>query len=910
MISTYNKTILGRGIILMKVTTKRYVFLAYTILFAILCMIVFYPFYSNHISLVWGPHGMDGLSQHLASLTYCGEYIRNLFLNLIHGNFHLPMWDNSIGYGSDILSSLNYYAIGDPLNLIYAFSNKYNAEYFYNFMIIFRAYLAGISFIIFGCYLKKNPHGILVGSLTYVFSGVFLISGIRHPFFINPMIYLPLLIMGVEKIYRKERPYLFTIIVAISAISNFYFFYMLTVAAVIYAFIRFPVYKENGFFRTLAHFSGWYILGIGLSMIILLPVLFGFFGNARSTSTINYFNIFLYQKAFYKSIIQQSIGYQPVERGTSLNYIALAYLAVIILFLKRSKERFAYKTSLIIAVIAVLFPILGYILHAFTYPTNRWSFILALVIGLIVTEVYEDFLTLTNIQKFGIFIGIAFYYFVYKRTASDMDDMKLAVLVLILTAIVLILVNELHFLSKFHLRHFLMYGLVGLSISISAFAHYSLRLSKIVLKYVPSQTAYDHLCGPEAKILSEAKIKNNKLDRVESNNSKIPNWGLIEHIPTTTNYFSITDKNVSDTLMDFGLTQYQYKFKFKRMDLRTNLMNLYHVKYIVASNKNHKKIPSEYKLIKKNAESKLYENKKILPFGYSYQTYITEEQYKKLNSAQKEDVLLQSAVITDTSSVAIKKSFYSDTTKAKDIGINYAFYKKHRKKQKINIKIPKNYISSHSYLYLQDVRTTPFNSGRNHILYNGKNNTSFSVVIGKHKYTLYNSEAGSTYDTGKRNYLIDIDTSKIDLSKDSSLSLILKTPAKYTIGKISIIQIDPAAQSKNLSTLKNAPHLTDISYDGANHFSGNISTKENRILCIPISYSKGWKATDNGKPVKLLKVNGMFCGVSLSSGKHHIKLDYTTPGLKIGACISLVSLIILLGLAIHKNQIKKCDHDI
>lgn len=888
----------------MKVSTKRYVFFTYTILFAILCMVVFYPFYINHISLVWGAHGMDGLSQHFTALTYYGEYIRNLFSNLLHGNFQLPMWDNSIGYGSDILSSLNYYAIGDPLNLIYAFSNKYNAEYFYNFMIIFRAYLAGISFILFGCYLKKNPHGILIGSLTYVFSGVFLLTGIRHPFFLNPMIYLPLLILGVEKIYRKERPYLFTIIIAISAMSNFYFFYMLTLAAVLYAIIRFPAYKEHGFFKTLIYFSGWYILGLGLSMIILLPVLIGFMGNARSASNVNYFNIFLYQKAYYGAVIKQSIGYSPMGRGTSLNFIALAYCAAIALLLKKSKKYFPYKASLIISVVAILFPILGYVMHAFTYPMNRWSFILAMVIASVLMEVYDDLFQLTRIQFIGIFIGIILYYVIYKRFAADEFDVKYALAILILTTFVLLLINLVPLISKWNLHHFLLYGLTLISICISGFFHFSTKTSKIVKSFIPSGTAYQTLCKMETSLLHSANVKNNRLDRIESNNSGNPNWGLIDHIPTTTNYFSITDKNVSSTLMDFGLTQYQYKFKFKRMDLRTNLMNLYHVKYIVASSKNHKKIPSEYKLIAKNTNGKLYENKNILPFGYSYKTYITEDKYKKLNSAQKEDVLLQSAVISDDPTIVNYKSIYTDTTKTTDIGTNYIFRKTHKKKKYIKIRIPKNYISTHSYLYLQNVRTTPFNSSRNHILYDAKNNTSFSVLIGKHKYTLYNGEAGSTYDTGKRDYLIDIDTSKIDVSKDSSLSLILKTPDQYTIGKISIIQMDPAAQNKNLSTLKSAPHLTNILYDGANHFSGDITTKGNRILCIPISYNKGWKASDNGKSVKLLKVNGMFCGFSLSSGKHHIQLDYTTPGLKIGACVSLVSLIILFGLAAHKKQPK------
>ena len=126
----------------MKQLNKKRIYIEYTILFLVLCLIAFFPFYHKGLSLIWGEGGSDGLSQHLNTLTYWGQYIRDFFNNLIHGQFKFPMWDNSIGYGSDILSTLNYYAIGDPINLIYIFSNKYNAEYFYDFAMILRLYLA------------------------------------------------------------------------------------------------------------------------------------------------------------------------------------------------------------------------------------------------------------------------------------------------------------------------------------------------------------------------------------------------------------------------------------------------------------------------------------------------------------------------------------------------------------------------------------------------------------------------------------------------------------------------------------------------------------------------------------------------------------------------------------------------
>ena len=882
----------------MKVTKKRYLFLTYTILFAILCMIVFYPFFTNHLSLIWGRSGEDGTSQHLASLLYYGDYIRTFFSNLIHGNFQFPMWNNSIGFGSDILTTLNYYAIGDPLNIVYVFANKANASYLYTFMTLFRAYLVGISFIIFGCYFKKNPYGILIGSFTYIFSGVFLNYAIRHPFFLNPMIYLPLLIIGVEKIYRKEKPYLFTIMVAISAMSNFYFFYMLTAVAVIYALIRFPVYKEAGFFKTLGRFAGWYILGLGLSMILLLPVIIAFMGNARSSSGVNYFSIFLYQRKYYQSLILQSIGFHLPGRGTSLNFIALAYCGGIVLLLKKSKERFPYKASLILGVVFTLFPIFAYVLHAFSYPMNRWHFALAFIIGAVLMEVYEDLLNLTLLQKIGIVFGIIFYYMAYKRYAEGALDVKYAAIILILTAIVLFVVNEIPFMSKFHLNHLLLLGLACFSVSFAGFGHYSTRLSKVINSYVAFDEAYDLLGEQEDSLFRSANIKVNQLDRVDAMNESIPNWGIIRNIPTTSNYYSITDKNVSDSLENLGLNQYQYKFKFKKLDMREGLLNLYHTKYIIINKLNGAKIPNGYKLIKSDDTHSLYENKNIVPFGYTYNTYVTEKDFEKANAVQREQTMTQNAVISDTSDIAsasLQKSSIANDLTTHDISTNFYYHKTKKKGKLVQIKVPKEYFNDQCYIYLQNVHMIPSNSGRNHILYTGKNNTRFRVGISGQTSTIFNAEQDSIYEIGNRNYLLEVNTNNIKKDqKYVTLSIIMSRSATYKIDKISVVQVNSKKQAAALNALKNNPHLTDISYDGANHFSGNIKTTDDRILCIPFAYSKGWKATDNGKSVKVIKVNGMFCGIVLKSGTHNIKLNYTTPGLKIGACISLLSLIILI----------------
>lgn len=885
----------------MKSSNKRNIYIEYTILFAVLCLIVFFPFYRKGLSLIWGVNGLDGLSQHLNAVTYWGEWIRNFLNHLIHGQFKIPMWDNSIGYGSDILSTLNYYAIGDPINLIYVFSNKYNAEYFYDFAMILRLYLAGLAFVSFGNYLKKDQFGTLFGSMAYIFSGYVMLGGLRHPFFLNPMIYLPLLIMGVEKIYRKERPYIFTITVAVAAISNFYFFYMLTAVTVIYAFIRFPNYKEDGFFKTLGRFAGWYLLGVGISALILLPVLIGFMGNARTNNGTNYFMKWFYTDKYYKAIILQWVGYKNFARATTLNYISLSYCSLIALFLKRDKKRMAYKAAAIISILCLVSPICSYMLHGFSYPMSRWVFAVSFMAGAVIMEVYPDLIALTKPQKIGILIGVIFYYVFYKINAADVERTQIAAHVLILTCIVLIIINEVRFISESSLKHWIMGAIVVGSVVTSAYGHFSLKVTKFTNQYLKSGTAYKTLCSKETKILNSKKKANDHLYRVDDVDSSILNWGLINRIPTTTNYFSITDGNVSQTLQDLGLNRYQYKFRFRRLDQRQGLSALFGVKYLIDNPSDTRKVSKEYKLIKEGKEVSLYENPNVFPFGYTYDTYLTKDQYDNLNALQKEEAMLHSVIVEDdhASISDLKPSDHQSDMKIKNIGTDYFIHKNKGGMKEIKIKIPKEDIKENAYLYLQGVRCERIGKkNTKHQIQEAINSNGFHVSIdGCNKY-LTIGEKNGTYDLGDREYLVKIPE---DI-KDNTVSLIFRKKDDYRIKKISIVWQDQKKLDQAINERKNSEHLENISYDGGNHFSGQITTSSSKMLCIPMVYNKGWKATDNGKPVKVEKVNGMFLGIHLDKGMHEIKLDYTTPGLKIGAVITMFSMIIFLGIYVKRKK--------
>lgn len=135
-------------------------FLLYSAAFLVCAALCYFWFIINKKTLIINS---DGWRQHFAAFVYFGKYGREILETLFETHkFVLPQWDFSIGLGSDILTTLHFYAIGDPLDLLSIACPAKYAAYLYSLLSLFRLYLAGLSFGAF-CFIKKQNH---VSSIT------------------------------------------------------------------------------------------------------------------------------------------------------------------------------------------------------------------------------------------------------------------------------------------------------------------------------------------------------------------------------------------------------------------------------------------------------------------------------------------------------------------------------------------------------------------------------------------------------------------------------------------------------------------------------------------------------------------------------------------------------------------------
>lgn len=894
---------------------RKYCYGVYTLMFLLMCIVAFLPFFTEGKSFVWGAGVEDGLSQHFSALAYYGEALREFFRNLLAGHPKLVMWDMSLGYGADILSTLNYYAIGDPLNLLYGFVSPKNTETMYDFMILLRMYLAGITFIMYARKMKKRSYGTVIGALVYVFSGFCFRLGLRHPFFINPMIYFPLLCLGIEKIYQRERPYVFIFAVCVSAMSNYYFLYMLTIFAVIYAWIRFYKYTEENkmknFFLTILKFGMYYTLGIAMAAVILLPSVIGFLGNGRYGNGADWKSLIVYPGKYYLLFIENFIGYGNMGSNTNAGYLPIVGIIVLFtLFSQRMKHK-KYRAAFIASIIALILPIFGYAFNGFSYANNRWAFALSFIVALLTAEMYPRLFVMSKRQQIGIGAGIIIYtVFCIIVNASGEEILKnkgiMAACGLIAVFYILLLIfQRLGYDTQKRIVRVSMAILLLISVGVHGYYRFNPKGYAYTQEFMDQGQAYRTLKEDNIRMLSKANDPS--VYRVHAEGYRYKNYGLINHLNTISGYYSITAKCVTDTIKGYDTLGMQYADKYKGVDQRLGLLSLAGVKYItVAHNSQVAKdvssmgdVPYGVEKLRKKGNITLYKNKYALPFAYAYDSYMTEQQYEQLNGIGKEQAMLAQIILNQHP--ADKEIQHNEQRNGPDIQTislpeTRISSPKGKKYADITVPVEKD---KETYLYFKNLVYHGKKNGDDKFILTGRKGTKGILVTQNDvQQKIHIQSTFNPYYFGRKDYIVKINHQTSKAKEKVRLNFL--SPGEYEFDDISLITVPKKDVLARLKERKENS-MKQIQYEG-NHFRGVYHAKKDQILCVTIPYSKGWKATVNGNRTKIYKANGMFMGIIMKKGTQSVKLDYETPGLKIGAWISLVAWI---GLGIYGLYFEK-----
>lgn len=882
----------------------------YTAAFLIFAIISYWPFISLNKALIWNG---DGLGQHYIALTYYGKYLRGIVKELfMNGNLTFPLWDFSIGYGGDILTTFNYYVIGDPLNLLSALVPASKTEYLYSFLVLFRLYLAGISFSMYCRYTKKGRFATLCGSLTYVFCAYALFASARHPFFINPMIYFPLLLIGIEKVFHGKKPYLFIGTIFVSAISNFYFFYMLTILCFIYAIIRFfAVHQKNRvlkFFLCLRNFCGYYLVGVFLAGVLFIPSALALVSGDR-ISLKNSIDLF-YKSFYYQKLSTSFITGDLVGSWTIIGCSAIILPAIVLLFMKKKQYK-GLKISFVILTLMLLLPFAGHVMNGFSYSSNRWEWGYAFLLSFILVTMLPDLMKMTK-KQLGIVLSLTFVYLVSYYTFKKNPDGKFLSAWYILLASVIVLgicsiikkylqISD-QLIKKF--SYIIVFGVMAAGIFFQATSRYG-KSAGYIYDFVDRGTAYNRMMSTSATAVS--RVEDEEFGRYETYGkaqySMPHNSSVLNNVNGLSFYFSLSNNYISK-FFDETANRIYLSFCYKGLDNRIALSTLANVKYQVAPQNLQENLFYGYKpYIDKKIDLpvQIYENQQALPFGYTYSNYLSSEVYKDLSPIEKQEAMLQAAVIdekVDTMPEA-KPSFSSTEIPykikyGKGIELENGFI--HVKKGSATITLTLNGIKdAETYVVFKDLAfKAKKDSGPQ------ARKAQIEVSSGDVKKNFKAITPQSHLYEGKKDYAVNLCYSDKPVTK---IKIKLTGRGKYSFKDMKVICQPMDKYPAQVEALK-ADHLENTEFT-ANKISGSIDLDSSKLLCLTIPYSKGWTAYVDGKETQILRTNTMYSGILLDKGNHIVQLKYFTPGLKTGLLCTLIGVISLIAIALFRRRKKQ-----
>ncbi len=890
-----------------RIFQKNNYYILYSLVFIAVFMVAFSQLFLDGKSFI---SIGDGVKQHYNSLVYFGQYIRGIFKTLIfQGKLEIPTWDFSLAMGADVITTLHYYAIGDPLNLLYAAVPSAYSEYLYDFFIFLRLYLAGITFSIYSRKWNKNHMAVLCGALVYVFCTYTFLINTVHIFFANPMIYLPLLLLGIEKIFERKSPALFIVMVFISAISNFYFFYILSLLMFTYAVVRFfYIFKEHrirNLFLQLRNFIGYYCIAVLSASAIFLPVVMMTLNTGRRQ--IKPMIDLFYEFNYYTKIFSAFLSAVSPGNETLMGWGCIPLLLLFLLFLQKKGVFSQLKTGVAVCLIFISFPFFGSLFNAFSYVTNRWILGFSFLIGLLVVFMIER-LGEISLKEWKILTLLSVIYAIVSLWMDKtMSRNNKACLILLLLCVCVL--GTVRFL-KMSKAVFYAFCITFICLNISINSYYL---------YAPAQQDYCKLFVPEGAAFasitetggSAVPNDNETFYRYGESNSEqniAHNAAAINKKYSTSGYYSLIDDSITKYFQEILSSTGMSDTVYAGFDDRTIPQTLANTKYYVVAKDKKRYLPYGYRH-KANAYSArteggtmngqtfhAYANDYFLPFGYTYENYIDSETWDQLNFLEKQETMLQTCHIEDSKHVTVPLNT--------QIGFD-------------NLDLPFEIECGEGVSYENGRITVSNPNAILNIHFQGLADSETYFNIGDLKYDIL-EESGDVYPedafidvamnktkklircyTEKFNWYSGVTDYAVNMGyrekAPGNIRLTFRRRGTYTFDNFSIYALPMKNFEGNINSLKeNVLENVELITNGIN---GEIDLEKAKILCLTIPYGKGWKGYVDGTEVPLLQTNTMYTGISLNPGHHEICLRYQSPYLMTGiilSCLGILGFIALL----------------
>lgn len=772
---------------------------------------------------------------------------KELYRKLTEGGSLLYSWN--IGMGVNFTALYAYY-LASPVNfLLSLIAPTGNILFTIDLFIIVKTGLCGLTC---GYYLHKRFGG---KNISFAAIAVFYaLSSYMAAFSWNIMwldclVLLPLIILGLDKLIKENKYFLYTIALGLSIFSNYYISIMICIFLVFYFVVRLlSTIPEEGIIKyvlnRIKNFAIGSLIAGGIGACMILPEI-----AALSYTVSGEFNFPDAWMHYFSILDMASRSMMNVEVSIFNAHEPNLYCTVaVFMFLpmyflcKKISIKEKYGTAFLLAFMLTAFNlnIPNYIFHGFHFPNSlpaRESF---LYIFLLVTIVYQVIIHIdcfTRKQIAGSFFGGLGVMLLIEEFYVNKDSYPFEIAYMSMLFLTFYFIITIALSNKKINKTFVVYLLFIVCISEATIN------SDHDESYKTTGYSY-YLEDNEAieKLVND--IDDNSFYRIEKLSRRTKNDAAWNNYHGVSIFSSTANGNFTEFLGRLGFEKSTNAYSYYGSTPFTS--SLLSVKYVLSNELIENPYLMSLYSYDEDASRYLYQLDYSLPLGFMIPSDFTDNWVCEGNNpfAVQNSFVEASTGYTDmfTQVYAACKGSYTTIEPTEDCDL-YVYVT--------------NYIDNISW----DIENADGTMGD----YGSASGLNHRQIV-----HIGNVSAGSTITVS---------------SSDSVSSLQLYAYAFHQ----DVFDIAfKTLESEGL----------DISEFEDTYIKGTINAKEDGLMYTSIIYDRGWKAYIDGKEVEISSINEALLTIPVPAGAHTIELKYCPENLVTGVIITVISTALLIFLII------------
>lgn len=711
----------------------------------------------------------------------------------------------------------------------------------------------------------------LISATFYAFSSMYFRHMVLWEFFSDAFIWLPIILIGVEKIIRGGKGNWFAIGLALTLFNNDYFAYIIVIIVALYIVVRWFYQlsdNEESVKNQILHFLKYGILGF----LISLP---GFFTFVRGfTQTI-------------RDVAPNRIewtDFQPINIGKLLlteNMNLIPFIFVIMLLFKPNYQSKSFKfftfSSLFLLIARYSIKVAS-VFNGFSDPQFRWQFVIFLLIataiGIGIKNIYQ--IVQTDI-KLGVkylltsgLLTVFIYFIAHTQNIEHPFDIKTVMLFILLQVILFILFSKklkwISLISVFVLSLNTIY-----TSNLTLYEQYNLQ--KVNREYL--YNTFDNTGNDYVKSFNKIK-EESEGELVRGDYESIHNFGMQQQVPSF---------NVYNSFQNGYHQQFNQYYKIANFDSGLNKQNglagrqvlssLMLQDYVVTDENNQKIVPIAFE--ETNRENNLVTYENTMPMAFIHPVHNVYSASQIADVDYKDQLLINGAIIEENKNLVestIPEAL--DTINFDDIqiaGSQNGSVIGNVDEENISLTININEATQEYDYFVLDYTIIPIE---------GKTEDYSYDINGQ---TIKRISADSKY-------AHQVFRQQIELPITDSIKIDLPNYTKHKIEIHNLIGV-------SLDELESRS-LSDQSLD----YTYNINDSQIEItfnneqdypfMVLPIFYDDGWYLEINDEDQEILNTNNGMIGFYIPEGEMTIQLTFKQPYLITSSVISLLAVVFLI----------------